>query len=333
MTIQKHKKRVFSGVQPSGVIHIGNYLGAIRHWVNDQDKYDNIFCIVDEHAITVPQDPRVLRGKIRELAKIYLACGLDENKTSIFVQSHVSEHAELTWILNCITPMGWLYRMTQFKDKSDGEKKENVNTGLFDYPVLMASDILLYKTQCVPVGDDQRQHVELTREIARRFNSLFGETFVMPEALIREKGSRIMGLDDPSKKMSKSSDNKYNSISLLDSPDEIKEKIAKSVTDSGKEIKFDSARAGIYNLLVIYELFSEEKREKIEERFSGKGYSQFKKELAELIIGKLNPIQEKYRKISNDSLYIDNVLKSGSDKAKPIAKATLDEVKNKVGLG
>ena len=326
------RKRVFSGVQPSGQIHIGNYLGAIKHWVEDLPEYENVFCVVDQHAITVSHDPEILKAKIREVAALYLAAGIDPEQAMIFVQSQVPAHAELTWILNCIIPMGWLVRMTQFKEKSVAQK-EHVSVGLFDYPALMAADILLYQTHYVPVGEDQRQHIELTREVARRFNSLFGETFRIPEPLIRERGARIMGLDDPTRKMSKSDLGRYHSIALLDSPDAIRKKIARAVTDSHREIRFDPERPGIYNLLMIYEGFSGQSRGEIEGNFRDKGYAAFKRTLAELIIESLRPLQERYQELSRDSCYVERVLGQGADKARRIAQKTLEAVKAKVGLG
>lgn len=326
------KKWAFSGVQPSGELHIGNYLGAIRNWVEDQERYECIFCVVDLHAITVYQEPSVLREKIREVAKIYLAAGIDPNRATIFVQSHIPAHAELAWILNTITPMGWLYRMTQFKEKST-DQKENVGVGLFDYPVLMASDILLYQAHCVPVGEDQRQHIELTRDVAQRFNRLFGETFVVPEAVIREAGARVMGLDDPTKKMSKSNGSPFHSIGLLDEPDAIRKKLARAVTDSLREIRFDPTRPGIYNLLTIYQILSGETKEGIERRFEGKGYAEFKRELADRIIESLRPLQQRYRELSQDPRLIENILREGAARVEPIAHRTLKEVKEKLGLG
>ena len=276
------KKIIFSGTAPSGNIHIGNYLGAIKQWVEMQNtgEYQNIFCVVDEHAITVPQDPAKLRSKILEVFTLYLALGIDPEKSIIFVQSSVSEHAELNWILSTITPVGELERMTQFKDKS--QKQKNVLAGLLNYPTLMAADILLYKTNLVPVGEDQLQHIELTRTIARKFNSTFGETFAIPEPFINKEGKRIMGLDDPSKKMSKSAENTKNYIALLDSPETIREKIKAAVTDSASEIKYDMEnKPAISNLLTIYSLFSRKTITELEKEYDGKNYSVFKNDLAE----------------------------------------------------
>jgi len=326
------KKRIFSGIQPTGNIHIGNYLAAIRQWVKSQPDYDNIFCIVDLHAITVPQDPHIFRDKIREVACILFASGIDPKLSSVFVQSHVPAHSELAWILNCFIPIGWMQRMTQFKEKSQ-KQKESVSTGLFDYPALMAADILLYETDFVPVGEDQKQHVELTRDIAQRFNSIYGETFKLPEAIFVETGGRIMGLDDPNKKMSKSDAHEGHSIGLLDSPDEIRLKIMRATTDSQREIRFDEKRPGIHNLLIIYQLFSGINKAEIEARFDGKGYADFKQELVESIIENLKPLQARYREIAAESGYIDRLLEEGSAKVRSVAERTLRVVKDKIGLG
>lgn len=326
------RKRVFSGIKPSGDVHIGNYIGAIKRWVESQNDYDNIFCVVDLHAITVPQDAKMLKEKTRELAGLLLASGIDLNRSSLFVQSHIGEHSELAWILNCLIPMGWMERMTQFKEKSEG-KKERVSVGLFDYPALMAADILLYDTDAVPVGEDQKQHVELTRDVAEKFNSLYGETFKIPEAIVAKTGARIMGLQNPLKKMSKSEGGEKNVIALLDSADDIKSKIASAATDSLKEIKFDKERPGIYNLLVIYEAFTGLSRQEIENKFEGKGYSEFKNELAEVVIEKLSFIQKRFKEIMADSVYLEKIFKDNADKLRPIAEKTLENVKKKVGLG
>jgi len=326
------KKRVFSGIQPTGNIHIGNYLGAIRPWVQGQTDSDNIFCIVDLHAITVYQNPKVLKEKIMEVASILLAAGIDPKLSVLFIQSHISAHSELTWILNCLIPTGWMQRMTQFKEKSK-RQKEKVSVGLFDYPALMAADILLYNTDIVPVGEDQKQHVELVRDVAQRFNSLYGETFKIPEAVIPETGARIMALDNPEQKMSKSEERKNNAINLLDSPDVIRSKIMKATTDSKRDIVFDESRPGIFNLLVIYELFSNLNRQEIEERFKGKGYADFKKELAEVIIEGLRPLQSRYKKLRNHPDYVNSLLKDGASRIRPIAEETLRKVKDRLGLG
>jgi len=326
------KKRVFSGIQPSGNIHIGNYLGAIRHWVASQAELENIFCIVDLHAITIYQEPKILKSKIREVAAILFAAGIDPKLSAVFVQSHISAHSELAWILNCFMPMGWMQRMTQFKEKSQ-KHKEQVSVGLFDYPALMAADILLYKADFVPVGEDQKQHVELTRDVAQRFNSIYGETFKLPEPVISKIGARIMGLEDPTRKMSKSEKQPGHAIHLLDSPDAIRSKIMKATTDSLREVRFDESRPGIYNLLVIYELFTGRSRTDIEAQFKGKGYGDFKRELAEVIIEGLRPFQSRYRELADDPTRIDSWLAGGASKVRSIAEKTLTIVKDKIGLG
>jgi tryptophanyl-tRNA synthetase len=326
------KKRVFSGIQPTGNIHIGNYLGATRHWAADQDNYDNIFCIVDLHAITEQQDPKALKAKIREVTGLLLATGIDPKKSIVFIQSHVHEHSELAWILNCFIPMGWMERMTQFKEKS-GKHKERVSVGVFDYPALMAADILLYDTNIVPVGDDQKQHVELARDAAQRFNNIYGNVFTVPQPMIAEVGARIMGLDDPTKKMSKSEEAPNHAIALLDKPEAIRAKITRATTDSLKEIRFDENRPGIFNLLTIYQTFTGEKAQAIEAKFEGKGYSDFKKALADVIIEGLRPLQERYNKITSEKGYLDSILAEGAAKARPTAQKTLARVRQAVGLG
>jgi tryptophanyl-tRNA synthetase len=326
------KKRVFSGIQPTGNIHIGNYIGATRHWAADQDIYDNIFCIVDLHAITEWQDPKKLKAKIRELSGLLLATGIDPKKSIVFVQSHVHEHSELAWILNCYIPMGWLGRMTQYKEKAS-KQKEQVSVGLFDYPSLMAADILLYDTNVVPVGDDQKQHVELARDVAQRFNNFYGDVFTVPEPKIADLGARIMGLDDPTKKMSKSEEGPNHAIALLDPPDVIRKKIMRATTDSQTTVLFDEKRPGIYNLLTIYQTFTGEKNKDIEAKFAGKGYGDFKKALAEVIIEGLRPLQERYQKVTTEPGYLDSVLADGAAKAHPLAQKTLAKVHKAVGLG
>ena len=327
------KKRVFSGIQPTGNLHLGNYLGALRNWTQTQAQYDNIFCIVDLHAITMPIDPQELHYSIRQLAALYVAVGLDLRYCKLFVQSHVHEHAESSWIMNCFTPMGWLNRMTQFKTKA-GENVDTVSTGLYCYPVLMACDILLYHTNYVPVGDDQRQHIEFTRDLAQRFNSHYGrEVFTIPEAEIREVGARIMALDDPTKKMSKSDPNPNSRINLLDDPKTIKQKIARATTDSLRLVKFDPERPGITNLLTIYQLLTGKSQQEIEAEFEGKGYGDFKAALTERLIATLAPIQARHRELMNDLPTLENMLKQGADQVRPIAAATLQEIKDVVGLG
>jgi tryptophanyl-tRNA synthetase len=327
------KKRVFSGVQPTGNIHLGNYLGAIRNWVETQAEYDNIFCIVDLHAITLPIDPKELHENTRKLAALYLACGLDTRYCKLFVQSHVHEHAEASWIMNCYTPMGWLNRMTQFKAKA-GEHMETVSTGLYCYPVLMACDILLYQTNLVPVGDDQRQHIEFTRDLAQRFNSHYNQqVFTIPEAQIREVGARIMALDEPTNKMSKSDPNPNSRINLLDDPKTIKQKIARATTDSQRLVTFDPDRPGITNLLTIYQLLTGQSQQEIEAEFAGKGYGDFKAALTERLVATLAPIQQRYKELINDMSTLEAILKQGADEVRPMGAATLQHIKDVVGLG
>lgn len=326
------KKRVFSGVQPSGNLHIGNYLGAIQRWVKSQDEYDNIFCVVDLHAITVPQDPEVLKQKTKEVAGLFLAAGINQEQSTLFVQSHISAHSELAWILNCFIPMGRMQRMTQFKEKSV-KYGEKVSVGLFDYPALMAADILLYDTDAVPTGEDQKQHIELAQSAVERFNYRFGEVFKIPQAMIPETGARVMGLDDGSKKMSKSEDTAGHAIYLLDSADEIRNKIKRAKTDSSSEIEFDKSRPEIYNLLSIYQVLTKKSKQEIEDHFKDKGYAEFKEELAEVVVESLKPLQEKYKEITKDPEYIDSVLKQGADKLRPMAEKKLNQVQNKIGLG
>ncbi len=324
-----HKKRVFSGIQPTGQIHLGNYLGAIKHWVEMQDEYENLFCVVNSHAITLPIDPIFLKSQTYELVKLLLACGISPKRSGLFIQSEVDEHAALAWLLNCQVSMGEMQRMTQFKDKSLKNPK-SVNVGLFNYPILMASDILLYQSDLVPVGEDQKQHLELTRNIAEKFNRDFGNCFKVPEPLIAKVGARVMGLDDPKVKMSKSHQGANHAIFLLDEPDIIVKKIKKAATDSMGVIAFDEKREGIFNLLNIYMLLSNESPENIEERFKNKGYGDFKKELAEVVIQSLKPIQERYKEISDDE--VKAVLNGGAEKARPLARATYQKAKELMGL-
>ena len=322
-------KRIFSGAQPTGNVHLGNYLGALRNWVALQHKYESFFCIVNLHAITLPQDPLLLVEKTRELARIYLAVGIDPNVSTVFVQSDVAEHAELTWILNCIARMSELERMTQFKDKAR-KQQENVAVGLFDYPVLMAADILLYQTDLVPVGEDQRQHLELTRDLATRFNRDYGETFRVPEPYIPQVGARIMSLSDPTKKMSKSDDDPNGCVMLLDDADTVRRKFKRAVTDSGSEVRFDPERPAITNLLTIYRLLTGQTPEKIEQHFSNKGYAQLKQELADVTIEFLSPIQERVRAIDDEEL--TKILEQGRDKARAIATVTIRNAMTRMGL-
>jgi tryptophanyl-tRNA synthetase len=395
--ISMENKRIFSGVQPSGNLHIGNYLGAIKNWVKLQDEYDSIFCVVDLHAITVPQNPEELRKKTIEVAKIYLAAGINPEKSTIFIQSHIPEHTELTWILNTIAKVAELERMTQFKDKSgiidtkkieheiserlkrlskdnpgiveriekaymekenlddkvyaslmrnygdsigtlarflmlelEKRKEEKAGMGLFDYPVLMASDIILYDTNLVPVGEDQLQHIEITRTLANRFNKKFGETFIIPEPYITKEVMRIMGLDDPVKKMSKSAASEYNYIGILDELETIRKKIMKAVTDSGTEIKYEDGKPALKNLINIYSAFSGKSPKDIEKEYAGKGYADFKKGLSEVVISGLKPIQENYHKLSDEKVL--EILKDGAERVRPLAQKKMEEVKNKVGF-
>jgi tryptophanyl-tRNA synthetase len=330
MSTDTGKKRVFSGIQPSGEMHLGNYLGAIKNWVERQRENDNIFCIVDLHAITVPQDPSELHRRSRELAMIYIAAGLDPKTTAIFIQSHVKEHAELAWLLNCVTPLGWANRMTQYKEKS-AETKERSSVGLLAYPMLMAADILLYQTDGVPVGEDQRQHIELTRDIAQTFNHHYGEVFKLPEAWIRKEGARVMSLQDPTKKMSKS--DPQGCVFLLDPPDTIRQRIMRAVTDSGREVRFDEGRPGLFNLLTMYQLFAGQSREQIEDRFAGRGYGDLKKELAEMVVEGLSPLQSEFERLSRDSSYIEGVLKDSADRIRPMAQRTMAAASQAMGLG
>lgn len=324
-------KRVFSGVQPTGNIHIGNYLGALKQFVQLQEENDAIYCIVDLHSITVPQDPKMLRQHILDVAALYLAVGLDPKKSIIFVQSDVSGHAELSWILTCNSYTGELSRMTQFKQKSKG--KESAPAGLFTYPVLMAADILLYDTDIVPVGNDQKQHIELTRDIALRVNNKYGETFVVPEGQFVKSGARIMALDDPHNKMSKSAENPHSRISLLDEPSKIKKSIMKATTDSEGVIRFDAEnKPGVSNLLSIYSAFSGTSIEELERQYEGQGYGALKKDLVEITVDALMPIQERFKEI-RDSQELLDILKDGGERAGAIAEKTMKRVKERFGLG
>lgn len=324
------KKRIFSGAQPTGSLHIGNYLGALKNWVALQDDYEAFYCIVNLHAITLPQDPTTLRQKTRDLARIYLAAGVDPEKSTIFIQSDVAEHAELTWVLSCIARMGELERMTQFKDKSQKGGRERSSVGLLTYPVLMAADILLYQTDLVPVGQDQKQHLELSRDLAERFNRDFGETFKIPEPYIPKAGASIKSLQDPQKKMSKSDENLNGSIFLLDDADAITKKIKRAVTDSGTDITFDETRPAITNLLTMYQLLTGKTADECVEHFQGKGYGHFKTELAEAAVEFLRPFQERVKEFDDASL--EAILKTGAEKARSIASATLADVYERTGI-
>jgi tryptophanyl-tRNA synthetase len=329
----KRHKRVFSGAQPSGRIHIGNYLGALRRWAAQQADQDNYFCVVDLHAITTPQDPEALRTSVWDTAALYIASGLDPDISTIFIQSHVSAHSELCWILNCVTPIGWLGRMTQYKTKA--AQQESVSTGLLDYPVLQAADILLYDADEVPIGEDQKQHVELARDIAQRFNHLYGDTFTIPVPVISDKGARILALNDPTRKMSKSEAHiPGHAVALLDEPDQIRATIRTAVTDSGREIVFSEApeKAGVNNLLEIFELFTGKSRPVIEAHFAGKGYGNLKTEVAEVVVESLRPIREQYRLLVSDPAELNRIMRKGADKARAVAEPKLKIVKQKLGL-
>jgi tryptophanyl-tRNA synthetase len=323
------KKRIFSGAQPTGELHIGNYLGALRNWVALQNDYEALYCIVNLHAITLPQDPARLRQKTLDLARIYLAAGVDPSISTIFIQSDVPEHAELTWVLSCIARMGELERMTQFKDKGKGNT-ERAGVGLFTYPVLMAADILLYQTDLVPDGPDQKQHLELSRDLAERFNRDFGDTFKVPDGYIPKAGASIKSLQDPTKKMSKSDENAAGSIFLLDDADTITKKIKRAVTDSGAEIDFDESRPAIHNLLTIYQLLTGKDAVECVTHFEGKGYGQFKGELAEATIEFLRPFQERIKQF--DDTMLRSILDQGAENAREIASATLKDVYDRVGI-
>ncbi len=317
-------------MQPSGNLHIGNYLGALKNWVRIQHDYECIFCIVDLHAVTVYQDPAELRAKILEIAALYLAAGIDPKACSIMVQSSVPAHAELAWMLTCVTPVGWLERMTQYKAKA--AKQESVGDGLLQYPVLMAADILLYQAGIVPVGEDQAQHLELTRDIAQRFNSLYGDTFVVPGTSLPAVGARIMGLDDPTQKMSKSATGANHSVALLDPPDKIRKTIMRATTDSQPAVDFDTAGPGVVNLLAIYQAFSGVSDDELKQRFMGRRYGELKKQVAEMVVSHLEPFQQRYRQITSEPGYLDRVLREGAERVAPVANDTVRTVKKRMGL-
>jgi len=324
---------VFSGIQPTGAIHIGNYFGAIKQWVAGQDDAENIFCLVDMHALTVPQEPEALRGQILETATVLLAAGIDPAKSRLFVQSHVREHGELAWYLSCVASMGQMQRMTQFKEKSESQRGE-VRVGLFTYPILMAADILLYRTTQVPVGDDQRQHIELTRDLAQRFNATYGEAFVLPEPAIPKAGARIMGLDDPTKKMSKSAPGSYHAVRVLDSPDVIKKTVMAAQTDSGRDVRADPARPGVTNLLAIYAAATGTTIEAAEAHFAdARGYGDVKKELVDILVETLRPLRERYAELSAVPGTVHALLAQGARAVRPTARDTVDTVKRAMGAG
>jgi len=324
------KARVLSGVQPSGNLHIGNYLGALKNWVRIQHDYDSIFCIVDLHAITVYQPPEELRAKILEIAGLFIASGIDPKHSAMVVQSAVHGHAELAWLLTCVTPVGWLERMTQYKAKALAQ--ETIGDGLLQYPVLMAADILIYQAAIVPVGEDQSQHLELARDIAQRFNSLYGETFVMPATNLPSVGARIMGLDDPEKKMSKSAAGSGHAVALLDPIDVARKKIMRATTDSQPAVDFATLGAGVGNLLGIFQAFSGWSDGQMKSHFTGMRYGDLKKQVAEVVISHLEPLQQRYREITADPPYLAGVLRDGAERVTPIADSTVRLVKERMGL-
>jgi len=324
-------KTIFSGIQPSGMITIGNYIGALKQFVALQNEYNCYFCIADQHAITVPQDPKTLQKNIRSLAALYLAVGLDPNRATLFIQSEVPAHAQAAWMLQCMSYIGELERMTQFKDKSAG--KEAVSAGLLTYPPLMAADILLYSADLVPVGDDQKQHIELTRDLAERFNKKYRDIFTIPDIHLPKVGARIMSLQEPTKKMSKSDPNQKGFISMLDDPKHIEKKIKSAVTDSDGVVKFDKEnKPGISNLMSIYSIFGNISIEDLEKKYDGKGYGEFKTDLAEVVIKALQPIQDRYKQLI-DSVELDDILDEGAEKAALVANKMLRKMENAMGLG
>ncbi len=329
--MEENKKIIFSGAQPSGKLSIGNYIGALKNWVDLQDAYNCFYCVVDMHAITVKQDAAELRRRTLETLAVYIACGIDPEKVTLFVQSHVSAHAELAWVLGCSTMFGELSRMTQFKDKSK-KYSQNVNAGLFTYPVLMAADILLYNADLVPVGIDQKQHIELARDIADRFNTQYSPTFTVPEPYMPKVGTKIMSLADPTKKMSKSDPNPNANINILDTKDEIIKKFKKAVTDSDALVKYDAERPGIANLMSIYSVFTGKTFDEIEKEFEGKGYGDFKLAVGEACADSLAVIRERFDQLMSDKSYLESVMKEGSEKAAKVAYKTLSKVYRKVGF-
>ncbi len=324
------KARVFSGIQPTGSPHIGNYLGALKNWAKIQYDYDSIYCIVDLHAVTLYQEPAELRSKIEELAGMLLAIGIDPTHSALVVQSSVPAHAELAWMLTCVTPVGWLERMTQYKDKARAQ--ETIGDGLLQYPVLMAADILLYQAAIVPVGDDQSQHLELARDIAQRFNSLYGETFVMPATHLPTVGARVMGLDEPDNKMSKSAAGSGHAVSLLDPPEVIRKKIMRATTDSNPSVDLHTMGPGVRNLLTIFQAFTESSDADVRAHFEGMRYGDLKKQVAEAVVTALAPIQKRYRDIMDETGYVARVLAEGAERITPIANDTVGKVKKAMGL-
>lgn len=325
------KKTLFSGMQATGSLTLGNYLGALKNWVNISEEYQTFFSVVDMHSITVRQDPAEFRKRARTLLMLYIAAGLDPEKNCIYYQSHVSGHAELAWILACFTYMGELNRMTQFKDKS-AKNADNINAGLFTYPVLMAADILLYQADVVPVGIDQMQHLELTRDIAIRFNSLYGDVFTVPEIYLGKAGAKVMSLQDPGKKMSKSDDNPNGSVYLMDDPDTVIRKFKRAVTDSEACVRYSDEKPGIKNLMDIYCACTERSTEQVEKEFDGRGYGEFKMAVGEAVIAVLKPLQERFAQLSEDKAYIDQVIRTNAEKAQYFSNKTLRKAQKKVGF-
>ena len=325
------KKALFSGMQATGNLTLGNYLGALKNFVTLQNEYETFYCVVDEHSITVRQDPAELRKRARNLLTLYIAAGLDPAKNCIYYQSHVSAHAELAWILNCFTYMGELNRMTQFKDKS-AKHADNINAGLFTYPVLMAADILLFQADVVPVGKDQMQHLEITRDIANRFNNIYGDVFTIPEPYIGKAGAKIMSLQEPEKKMSKSDENTNASIYLMDDPDTIMRKCKRAVTDSGSEVLYREDKPGVSNLIDIYRCCLNKSVEEVEREFGGKGYGDFKMAVGEAVVSVLKPLQDEFNRLSKDKAYIDAAIKENAEKAGYFANKTLRKVQKKIGF-
>ena len=328
------KKLVLSGIQPTGILHLGNYLGAVAQWVRHQAEHDNLFCVVDLHTLTIPESmsPKERFSKTNEYLALYIACGIDPDVSTIYIQSHIRELSELTWILNCVTPVGWLERMTQYKTKAHG--LESVSCGLLDYPVLMASDILIYDTDLVPVGDDQKQHLEITCEIARRFNGLFGETFKIPKITVPKLGARIMGLDDPTQKMSKSIGEKKagHAVGLLHTESQIKKAIMSSVTDSGQEVRYEHASAGVKNLINIYCAITHKTTDEACAQFVGQGYGTLKKAVFEVVWDLIRPIQKRFHELNGDQNYLMHIAQKGADRARQLAQAKMLDVRKKVGV-
>ena len=329
--MEENKKVIFSGIQPSGDLTLGNYLGAIKNWVKLQEEYECYFCVVDLHAITVKQEPKDLRKKTLEVLAIYIASGIDPEKNTMFIQSHVPAHSEASWLLTCSTYMGELSRMTQYKEKSK-KNGESIGVGLFNYPVLMAADILLYQTDLVPVGKDQLQHLELSRDIGERFNKTYSDTFVIPEPYIAKLGAKIMDLQEPSKKMSKSEENANGTILIMDPPDVIRKKVNRAVTDSLGEVKYNDEQLGVKNLMTILMTITGVSTKEIEEKYEGLGYAQFKKDVAEAIVAELEPIQIKIKEYIGNKAYLEEIYKKGSEKANYVANKTLRKMQKKIGF-